>query len=73
MIQQNWLEFIYDDSPSLIEEGKVLVYGKSFSATIVDSRDDKEVQARLSRFRFINAHLNVVSTATRLITGVSVA
>lgn len=72
-MQNNWLSFIYDDEPALVEQGKVLVYGKDFSATVVHSCDDEEVRARLARFDLINRHRDAISRASRLVTNVDVA
>lgn len=71
-MQQHWLDFIYDEEPVLAEEEKFLVYGKDLSASYLDRKTDEEIGARLWRFRFIDAHYDVISRATRLVTGVDV-
>ncbi|THY38565.1 hypothetical protein D6C97_10486 [Aureobasidium pullulans] len=71
-MQEHWLDFIYDDKPALIAEEQVIVYGKDTLATVVDSVDDHEIQARLCRFKLINAHRDMITKASHLITGVTV-
>ncbi|THW59952.1 hypothetical protein D6D19_10178 [Aureobasidium pullulans] len=71
-MQKHWLDFIYDDEPALIAEEQFIVYGKDTLTTVVDSVDDHEIQARLCRFKLINAHRDMITKASHLITGVTV-